>query len=183
MPKNRNPSRAQRRRANPEGMAAPARPGAQKHKAMGKALSPKGQDVLKQAKQKATDGDHAGAAQLFRKLGEHMASEGNAQLSARAYLRAARSLHLAGKEGARDQALGLAIEQAKATGDKKKVMSHFRDLVRRVRSNGNAELADHLQAEIMKGLGKSNLGRTNAEGQPRTGGGRRQGGGRRSRGA
>jgi len=181
MPKNRKPSRAKSRRDSQEGMGKPSRPGAGKHKSMGKALSPKGQEVLKRATQKAGDGDHAGAAQLFRQLGEHMAKEGNAQLSARAYLRAARSLHHAGKESARDQALGLAIEQAKATGDKKKVVSHFRDLVRRIRSKGNDELADHLQGEIMKGLGKSNMGRTNAEGKPRSGGGRRSGAGRRQR--
>ena len=62
MPRNRKSSRAQRRRANAEGMGAKARPGAQKHKSMGKALSPKGQQVLKQAKERSKAGDHAGAA-------------------------------------------------------------------------------------------------------------------------
>ncbi len=178
MRRNQNPSRAAQRRANAEGMAAPARPGAQSHKAMGKGLSPKGQEVLKQAKQLADGGDHAGAAKLFRQLGEHMAQEGNAQLAARAYLRAARSLHHTGNADARDKALAMAVEQAKATGNKQAVMTHFRDLVRRVRAKGDTELADHLQSVIMEGLGKSTLGRTNGEGKPRTGGGRRAGRGR-----
>ena len=108
-----------------------------------------------------------------------MAKEGSAPLAARAYLRAARSLHRAGNAGARDEALGLAIEQAKSTGNKKAVLTHFRDLVRRVRSSGDDELADHLQGVIQEGLGKTKLGRKNGEGAPRAGGGRRAGRGRR----
>lgn len=155
-------------------MGVSARPGAQKHKAMGKAMSAKGQQALKEAKERAARGDHAGAAQIYRKVGEHMEKDGQAGLAARAYLRAARSLHNAGNDAGRDKALGMAVEQAKATGNKKAVMTHFRDLVRRIRSKGNDELADHIQGVIQEGLGRQKLGRQNAEGRPRSGGGRRR---------
>jgi len=180
MRRNRNPSRAAQRRARQEGLGMRTRPGAERHKSMAKALSPKGQKIVKKAAQLAKAGDHAGAAKLYRQLGDHMAEAGNPVLAARAYMRAARSLHNAGNEAGRDKALGLAIEQAKATGNKKVVLTHFRDLVRRVRANGNDELADHLTSVIQQGLGVSKLGRKNGQGKPRTGGGSRRGGRRQA---
>jgi len=69
-------------------MGVSARPGAQKHKAM----SAKGQQAPKEAKRRSASGDHAGAAQIYRKVEEHMKKEGQAGLAARAYLRVARAV-------------------------------------------------------------------------------------------
>jgi hypothetical protein len=95
-------------------------------------------------------------------------------MSARAYLRAARSLHKAGNEGARDKAVDLAIAQAKLSTNKAKVLTHFRDLVRRLRQGGNNDVADAIQSKIMEGMERKALGRTTAEGRDRRGGGRRR---------
>ena len=173
MRNNNRPSRAKQRRADAD-TTIPARPGAEQHKALGKSLGPKAQAALKQAQQLGKAGDHSGAAKIYRELGEHLSTDGKPGLAARAYLRAARSLHHAGNDEGRGKAIQMAVEQAKASPNKKAVVTHFRDLVRRLRQGGNEELADSVQSQIMEGMDRTKLGRKGSEGQPRVGGGRRR---------
>lgn len=154
-----NPRRAARR--DPE--AGPARqgqrPGARNARSMGKSLGPQAQRAAKDAAQKAKAGDFEGAARIYRDIGKELEGQGEPAMASRAYLRAARALHRAGREDAADKAFDAALAQAQQAPNKKEAMVHFRDLVQRMRKNGNDEGADRLTARIKEAMGREKLGR------------------------
>jgi len=154
-----NRSRAASRRGAADTAKPGTRPGAKGKKSLAKVLGPKAQKAAKKAAKLSKGGDHAGAARIYRTIGDKLVEENKPVIASRAYLRCARSLHNAGRKEGASKAFDAALEQATASPRRKEAMVHFRDLVRRLRRNGNDEAAERMASRIKEAMGRKRLGR------------------------